>query len=176
VAEEPASTVTLPDPEEAKVEEQPGRSVMRLKGLPPSEAMLSRKQFRANSVDLTDSTKQQAEIQQSQQALLDSLSAGAANTGEVAMAGASTEATGATSSSSGAAEAQLLRGLEGLVPPSALRAGVDPSEPSPVKRKVKPVQDSLSIVTDAIAKLREGLETRQSMSSQLSEKDAREQG
>jgi len=76
-----------------------GGRVMNLKGLPPSEAMLSRKQFRPCSVDLANYPKQ-ADTQQ-----------------------------------------QAITVLPSAVPLA--------------KRKVKPAQDSLLLVTDAIAKLSE---------------------
>lgn len=123
-----------------------GRSVMNLKGLPPSEAMLSRKQFRACSVDLTNNAKQ-GEAQPS--LLLPGLLAVAGGAG---VGGGPGRPLG---EASGDAVAEALRGAKGGA--LAGRAGGTSADrqTSPTNRKVKPVQDSLLIVTDAIAKLSE---------------------
>jgi len=99
------------------------RTVMNLKGLPPSEAMLSRKQFRACSVDLTDTLPQ---------VVPDSRASSRAAHREPPRAHAS---------------------LAEIVPPGPPKG--DTTAASPTKRKVKPVLDSLTIVTDAISKLSE---------------------
>lgn len=114
-----------------------GGSVFVLKGLPTNEAILSRKEFRACSVDLSTVTGFQAQIA----AQVDALARGSDRVADANLPKG--EEKGTQRRSNAATTATLPQ----LQSPEVSKSGKT--------RKMKPVQDSLAIVNTAIARLSE---------------------
>jgi len=100
-----------------------GTGILRMKGLPPSEAMLGRREMRACSVDLGRDP------------------AGAA------AADPASQAPGTLSPGVPSSPKSLLHAIRAAAPPPAPRAFLAPT------RKVKPVADAEVLVREAIMKL-----------------------
>lgn len=130
------------------VEGDEGVSVLNMKGLPPSEAMLGRRQIRACSVDLG-----RAEEQTAAQELAAALGGcGAALLPATAQDDSLPEVARASQAGGPTAMCEpklneVLR-LPGLAPPLKEKVPT-----APTARKVKPVQDAEGIVLGAIMRL-----------------------
>lgn len=123
-------------------------AVLHLAGLPPTEAMLARKPFRATSVDLTS---------RGRSPLPPEMPVTAAATDGVSAGGASSSQDRGSDASSHAPQdnmSLLARDLdERLKKQLHLSNGKAPQEDAPAKRKEKTAQDSHDLVNDALAKL-----------------------